>query len=92
MLTRLSQKRVISELYLTADIPFNDPSTKQAIRRFDEILSMIMDICDKDGSRNLKETEAEQLWLNSIEMIYIIKQRITDDMKDLDQKDLDNFH
>lgn len=28
VLTRLSQRRVISELYLTADIPFNDPSTK----------------------------------------------------------------
>ena len=34
---------------------------------------MIMDICDKDGSRNMKEFEAEKLWLDSIEMIYIIK-------------------
>ena len=28
VLTRLSKRRVISELYLTADIPFNDPDTK----------------------------------------------------------------
>jgi hypothetical protein len=41
---------------LNPEIPFNDPDIKNAsIRRFDEIIQIIIDICDKDGSRRLKE-------------------------------------
>jgi hypothetical protein len=40
--------------------PFNDPETKNAdIRRFDELMTMIIEICDKCGSRNLEENEAQ---------------------------------
>lgn len=93
MLTRLSKEKVISAVYVNADIPFNDPEIKNtSIKRFDEIMTMIIDICDKEGSRRLKEEEAESLWLYSIEKIYQIKQEVTDELQDLDQKDLNNFH
>lgn len=84
---------MISAVYVNADIPFNDPEIKNSsIKRFDEIMTMIIDICDKEGSRRLKEEAAENLWLSAIEMIYQIKQEVTDELQDLDQKDLNNFH
>lgn len=50
---------------------FNDPQNKNpTIKRFDELLTMIIDICDQQGSRYLSESEAEELWLYSIEHIY----------------------
>jgi len=74
VLARLSKEKVISAVFVNADIPFNDPEIKNAsIKRFDEILTMIIEICDKEGSRRLKEEEAERLWLKAIEMIYQIK-------------------
>ena len=39
-----------------------------------------------------QEEEAERLWLKAIEMIYQIKQEVSDELQDLDQKDLNNFH
>lgn len=93
VLARLSKEKVISAVFVNADIPFNDPEIKNAsIKRFDEILTMIIEICDKEGSRRLKEEEAERLWLKAIEMIYQIKQEVSDELQDLDQKDLNNFH
>ena len=45
---------------------FNDPQTKNAdIRRFDELLTHIIEICEQCSSRKHQE-EAEQLWLDSI--------------------------
>ena len=39
------------------------PDTKNPeIKKFDEILGMIIDVCEKYGSRHLKEEEAEELW------------------------------
>lgn len=74
VLARLSKEKVISAVFLNADIPFNDPEIKNAsIKRFDEILSMIIEICDKEGSRRLKPEDAENLWLKAIKMIYKIK-------------------
>lgn len=92
VLSRLSKEKVISAVYVNADIPFNDPEIKNAsIKRFDEIMSMIIEICDKEGSRRLKEEEAENLWLHAIDKIYKIKQEVTDELQELDQKDLNNF-
>jgi len=34
---------------------------------------MIIDICDKYGSRLLKEEESEELWLFAINEVYKIK-------------------
>lgn len=91
MLTNLSKDKVISAVYINANVPFLDPEVKdQNIKRFDEIMSMIIDICDKCGSR-LLEREAEELWLYSIDMIYTIKQQVMDELCDLDEKDLMNF-
>ena len=52
---------------------------------------MIIEICDKDGSRKLQEHDAQKLWLDSIEKIYVIKQGVTE-AKEIEQTDLDNFH
>lgn len=91
VLTNLSKDKVISAVYINANVPFLDPEVKdQSIKRFDEIMSMIIDICDKCGSR-LLEKEAEELWLFSIDMIYTIKQQVMDELCDLDEKDLLNF-
>jgi len=39
---------------INQDIPFNDPGTKNSnIRRFDEIMTCVIEICDKEGSRRL---------------------------------------
>ena len=43
------------------------------VRNIDELLTMIIDICDKYGSGRLREEEAEDLWLYSIEQIYRVK-------------------
>lgn len=62
-----------AEVIIAVSVPeniraFNDPDTKnKKIRRFDEILTMIIEICDNFGSRLLKEVEAENLWLFSVE-------------------------
>ena len=67
-------EKVIQAVYVNANIPFNDPETKSKdIKRFDELMTMIIEICDNYGSRLLKEQEAEELWLKAIEWIYQIK-------------------
>ena len=92
VLTKLSRENLISALYINANIAFNDPNTKNAnIKRFDELMSMIIEICDKYGSRLLKEAEAEDLWLFSIENIYHIKEEILNMGEIDDEKDLINF-
>ena len=59
VLTQLSIDEVIQAVYINAKIPFNDPETKNKhIRRFDEFMTMIIDICDNYGSRLLKEQKA----------------------------------
>lgn len=69
------------------------PDTKNPeIKKFDEILGMIIDVCEKYGSRHLKEEEAEELWLSSIGEIYRIKKEQIDDNKNpAEQEDLQNF-
>ena len=54
---------------------------------------MIIEICDKYGSRLLKEEESEELWLYAINEVYKIKQDIMeeDEFKNLDERDLNNF-
>ena len=74
VLTKLSKEEVIFAVYINANIPFNDPNTEnQDIKRFDELMTMIIDICDKYGSRLLKEEESEELWLFAINEVYKIK-------------------
>jgi tetratricopeptide (TPR) repeat protein len=93
VLTQLSEDVIIA-VYVDTNIrPFNDPGNKnESIRRFDELLTMIIDICDKHGSRHLKEAEAEELWLYSIEQIYLIKRNIIDNNTNpAEQEDLRNF-
>jgi hypothetical protein len=71
VLNKLSTGNLIPALCINANIPFNDPKTKNTdIKRFDELMTMIIDICDNFGSRLLKEEEAEELWLFSIDKIY----------------------
>lgn len=94
VLTKLSKEEVIFAVYINANIPFNDPNTEnQDIKRFDELMTMIIDICDKYGSRLLKEEESEELWLFAINEVYKIKQDIMDEdeFKNLDERDLNNF-
>jgi len=68
VLTKLSQDVIIAVSVMENIRAFNDPETKnESIRRFDELITMIIDICEKEGSRHLKKTEAEDLWLYSIE-------------------------
>lgn len=79
VLTKLSEDVIIAVSVMENIRPFNDPETKnENIKRFDELMTMIIDICDKYGSRHLKEAEAEDLWLYSIEQIYLIKREIVD--------------
>ena len=48
VLTKLSEDVIIAVSVMDNIRPFNDPETKnESIRRFDELLSMIIDICDK---------------------------------------------
>ena len=56
-------------------------------------MTMIIEICDKYGSRLLKEEESEELWLYAINEVYKIKQDIMeeDEFKNLDERDLNNF-
>lgn len=93
VLSKLSEDVIIAVSVMENIRPFNDPETKnENIRRFDELLTMIIDICDKQGSKHLKETEAEDLWLYSIEQIYVIKQTIVDNNTNpAEQEDLQNF-
>lgn len=80
VLTKLSEDVIIAVSVPENIRPFNHPDTKNAnIKKFDDFLTMIIDICDKQGSRHLKEEEAEDLWLYSIEQIYRIKKIIIDD-------------
>lgn len=48
VLTKLSKDKIISALFVDTNIrPFNDPLTKnQDIKRFDELMTMIIEICD----------------------------------------------
>jgi len=93
VLTKLSEDVIIAVSVMENIRPFNDPETKnENIRRFDELLSMIIEICDKQGSRHLKEAEAEDLWLYSIEQVYVIKRDIVDNNQNpAEQEDLQNF-
>jgi hypothetical protein len=70
VLTKLSKDKVISAVFIIENMqsPFNDPETKNAnIKRFDELMTMIIDICDKYGSRLLEENKAQELWLYAID-------------------------
>ena len=70
VLTKLSKDKVISAVFIHENMqsPFNDPETKNVnIKRFDELLTMIIEICDKYGSRLLEENEAQELWLYAID-------------------------
>jgi hypothetical protein len=92
VLTRLSEDLVVTADCINQDIPFNDPGTKNSnIRRFDEIMTCVIEICDKEGSRRLQEDEAEELWLYSIDKIYQIKKEINDNLDMIDANDLNNF-
>ena len=85
VLTKLSKDKVISAVCINPNVPFNHSETKNTnILRFDEILTMIIDICDKQGSRYLEEKAAEDLWLFSIDKIYLIKQDVMDELQGLD--------
>ena len=94
VLTKLSKENIISALYVDANIrPFNDPQTKnQDIKRFDELINMIIDICDTCGCKLLKVQEAEDLWLYSVENLYYIRQAVMEsDEAQHDEGDLNNF-
>jgi len=83
---------VVTADCINQDIPFNDPGTKNSnIRRFDEIMTCVIEICDKEGSRRLQEDEAEELWLYSIEKIYQIKHEVNENLDRIDANDLNNF-
>jgi tetratricopeptide (TPR) repeat protein len=93
VLTKLSKDKVISAVFINENMqsPFNDPETKNMnIKRFDELLTMIIDICDKYGSRLLEDSEAQELWLYAIDKIYQIKQEVMDE-DEFESKDLENF-
>lgn len=93
VLTKLSKDKVISAVFIHENMksPFNDPETKNAnIKRFDELMTMIIDICDKYGSRLLEENEAQELWLYAIDKIYQIKHEVMDE-DEFEAKDLENF-
>lgn len=72
-------------------MPFNSDTKNTDIKRFDSLMSMIIDICANFGSRLLPEKEAEDLWLSSINQVFGIKQEVMDELCDLEDKDLDNF-
>ena len=93
VLTELSQDVIIAVSVVENIKAFNDPESKnESIKRFDELLTMIIDICDNYGSKYLKEEEAQDLWLYSIEQIYKIKKKIVDDNTNpAEQEDLENF-
>ena len=78
VLTTLSIENVISALCYDANIrDFNDPNNKNKdLKKFDEFMTMIIDICDQCGTKLLKEAEAEKLWLFSVRKIYEIKKTV----------------
>jgi hypothetical protein len=79
VLNKLSEDVIIAVSVSENIRGFNDPTTKnEHIKRFDELISMIIDICDNYGSKLLKEVEAEKLWLYSIEQLYVLKTDIVD--------------
>ena len=93
VLTKLSDDVIIAVSVADNIMPFNDPRIKnEHIKKFDELLTMIIDICDNYGSRRLKDTEAEDLWIYSIEQIYVIKREVVDkNTNPAEQEDLRNF-
>jgi len=69
---------------------FNDPETKNPdIRRFDELLTHIIEICEQCGTRKHQD-EAELLWLNSIGQIYKIREDVVSKDK-FNEDDLKTF-
>lgn len=93
VLTKLSKDKVILAVFIHENMqsPFNDPDTKNAdIRRFDELMNMIIEICDKYGSRRLEENEAQELWLDAIGKIYKIRAQIMSEGA-FAPEDLENF-
>jgi hypothetical protein len=73
-------------------VPFNCPVNRNtSIKRFDALLSYLMDICANYGSRLLPVKEAEQLWLSSLDKIYLLGKAVTDTMGDSDDTDQEKF-
>jgi hypothetical protein len=92
VLTEVSIDKVIMALIIQENMQssFNDPETKNSdIRRFDELLTHIIEICEQCGTRKHQD-EAELLWLNSIGQIYKIREDVVSKDK-FNEDDLKTF-
>ena len=75
-MVELCVDKLIHTIFVEKHIRFEDPlCTNEHMQTFDALLSEIIKICDKTGSR-LPEADLEKLWLYAIRGLFSVQQQI----------------